>query len=65
MLLSLALLLLIGLAMKSLVEKMGLPGIIGIFATGVLLGPSCFNLLDDHLLAISGELRQMALIFFC
>lgn len=62
MLLSLALLLLIGLAMKSLVEKMGLPGIIGIFATGVLLGPSCFNLLDDHLLAISGELRQMALI---
>lgn len=62
MLLSLALLLLIGLAMKSLVEKMGLPGIIGIFATGVLLGPSCFNLLDDHLLAISGELRQMAVI---
>lgn len=62
MLLSLALLLLMGLAMKSLVEKMGLPGIIGIFATGVLLGPSCFNLLDDHLLAISGELRQMALI---
>lgn len=62
MLLSLALLLLIGLAMKSLMEKMGLPGIIGIFATGVLLGPSCFNLLDDHLLAISGELRQMALI---
>ena len=62
MLLSLALLLLIGLAMKSLVEKMGLPGIIGIFATGVLLGPSGFNLLDDHLLAISGELRQMALI---
>lgn len=62
MLLSLALLLLMGLGMKSLVEKMGLPGIIGIFATGVLLGPSCFNLLDDHLLAISGELRQMALI---
>lgn len=62
MLLSLALLLLIGLAMKSLVEKMGLPGIIGIFATGVLLGPGCFDLLDDHLLAISGELRQMALI---
>ena len=62
MLLSLALLLLTGLAMKSLVEKMGLPGIIGIFAIGVLLGPSCFNLLDDHLLAISGELRQMALI---
>lgn len=62
MLLSLALLLLMGLVMKSLVEKMGLPGIIGIFATGVLLGPSCFNLLDDHLLAISGELRQMALI---
>lgn len=62
MLLSLALLLLIGLAMKSLVEKMGLPGIIGIFATGVLLGPSGLGLLDDHLLAISGELRQMALI---
>lgn len=62
MLLSLALLLLMGLAMKSLIEKMGLPGIIGIFATGVLLGPSGLGLLDDHLLSISGELRQMALI---
>ena len=30
--------------------------------TGILLGPHMLNLLQDSILSISGELRQMALI---
>lgn len=31
-------------------------------AAGILLGPSCLNLLSDSLLNISADLRQLALI---
>lgn len=31
-------------------------------ATGILLGPYVFNLLSSHILSISSQLRQMALI---
>src|SRR5699024_8336031 len=36
--------------------------IIGMLATGILLGPYALNLLDDSILSVSGDLRQMALI---
>ena len=37
-------------------------GIIGMLLAGILLGPYVLNLLDDSVLSISSDLRQMALI---
>lgn len=62
MLTSLAFIFLIGLAMAAICQKMGLPRIIGMLATGILLGPYALNVLDPSILSISSELRQIALI---
>ena len=62
MLTSLAFIFLIGLAMAAICQKLRLPRIIGMLATGIVLGPYALNLLDPSILAISSELRQIALI---
>lgn len=62
MLVSLALILLIGLAMSALCQKLKLPGIIGMLVTGMVLGPFVLDLLDPSILSISAELRKIALI---
>ena len=62
MLPSLALITLVGLAMAALCQRLQLPRIIGMLITGVVLGPFCLNLLDDSILSISPDLRQIALI---
>ena len=62
MLTSLALIFLLGLLMAEICRRLKLPRIIGIFLTGVLLGPYFLNLLDPKILSISSDLRQMALI---
>ena len=62
MLTSLALIFLVGLALAALCQKLKLPRIIGMLLTGILIGPYVLNWLDDSILSISSELRQMALI---
>ena len=62
MLTSLALIFLMGLAMAAVCQKCGLPRIIGMLLTGIVLGPYVLNWLDASILSISSELRQMALI---
>lgn len=62
MLTSLALIFLAGLAMAALCSLLRLPRIIGMLFTGILLGPYVLELLDPSILAISADLRQMALI---
>lgn len=62
MLTSLALIFLSGLAMNALCKRLRLPGIIGMLAAGMLLGPYALNLLDGQILDISPSLRQMALV---
>ena len=62
MLTSLALIFLAGLAMAALCSLLRLPRIIGMLFTGILLGPYVLGLLDPSMLAISADLRQMALI---
>ena len=62
MLTSLALIFLTGLLLASLFEKLKLPRIIGMLLAGILLGPYVLNLLDDSVLSISSDLRQIALI---
>ena len=62
MLTSLALIFLVGLSAAALCQLLRLPRIIGMLATGILLGPSVLNLLDPEILSLSAQLRQMALI---
>ena len=62
MLTSLALIFLAGLGMAALCQKLKLPRIVGMLFTGILLGPSVLNVLDDSILSISADLRKMALI---
>ena len=62
MLTSLALIFLIGLSMAAICQKLKLPRIIGMLSTGIVLGPYVWNLLDQAILSISSELRQMALV---
>lgn len=62
MLTSLALIFLVGLAMGAICKRLKLPGIIGMLATGMVLGPYVLDLLDPSILGISAELRKIALI---
>lgn len=62
MLTSLALIFLAGLAFASICQRIGLPRIIGMLIAGILLGPYALNLLDRSILAVSADLRQMALV---
>ena len=62
MLTSLALIFLCGLLLGGLFKKLGLPSLIGMLITGIVLGPYALNLLDGSILAISPDLRQLALI---
>lgn len=62
MLTSLAYIFLAGLAMAGICRMLNLPRIIGMLATGILLGPYVLDLLDPSILSVSSDLRQMALI---
>ena len=62
MLLSLALIFLIGIALGGIFSKLKLPPLIGMLLTGIILGPYSLNLLDNSILDISPELRRIALI---
>jgi NhaP-type Na+/H+ and K+/H+ antiporters len=62
MLTSLALIFLCGLILGVLFKKIGLPSLIGMLITGIILGPYVLNLLDDSILSISADLRQLALV---
>ena len=62
MLNSLALIILLGLVSAMILEKIKLPNIIGMLIVGIMLGPSMFNMLDESLLSISGDIKEIALI---
>lgn len=62
MLTSIALVFLVGMFLGWLFKKIGLPSLIGMIVTGILLGPYVLNVLDDSILVISADLRQMALV---
>ncbi len=62
MLFSLALIFLAGMSAAAIFKKLKLPGIIGMLATGIVIGPYVLDLLDPSILGISSELRQIALI---
>lgn len=62
MLLSIALILILGMFMGWICQKMKLPALLGMLITGIILGPYGLNLLDGSILGISAELRKIALI---
>ncbi len=62
MLLSIALILIVGMSMGCICKKVKLPGLLGMLITGIVLGPYVLNMLDESILGISAELRKIALI---
>ena len=62
MLTSIAIILLLGLVVGWLFSKMKLPSLLGMIIVGIVLSPHCLNMVDDSILAISGDLRQIALV---
>ncbi|MCR4688477.1 MAG: cation:proton antiporter [Saccharofermentans sp.] len=62
MLLSLGLIILAGLIFGLMADRLRLPRMIGMLLAGILIGPYVLNLLDPSLLAISADLRKIALI---
>lgn len=62
MLLSLALILILGFVLSGIFQKLKLPGFIGMLLTGIVLGPYVLNLIDASILEISSDLREIALV---
>ena len=53
---------LVGMGLGALCQKIKLPGLFGMVIVGILLGPYVLNLIDPSVLAISAQLRKIALI---
>ncbi len=62
MLSSIALIILSGVIISAIFTKCKLPSLLGMLLLGIALGPELLNLIDGRILAISSELRQVALI---
>ncbi|MBV7390425.1 cation:proton antiporter [Enterococcus sp. ALS3] len=62
MLISIAIVILLGLILGSFAKKVHLPPLVGFLCTGILLGPFALDLLSSDLLSISTDLREIALI---
>ena len=62
MLLSISLILILGMFMGWICQKIKLPALLGMLITGIILGPYGLDLLDGSILGISAELRKIALI---
>ena len=62
MLTSIAIILLLGLLIGWIFSKCKLPNLLGMVVVGIILSPHSLNLIDESILMISGELRQIALV---
>ncbi|MDF2587095.1 MAG: cdu2 [Anaerocolumna sp.] len=62
MLLSLALIFLCGMFLGSIFKKIKIPSLLGMLITGIILGPYALNLLDESIMVLSPDIRQVALI---
>lgn len=62
MLFSLSLIIVCGLAAGQIFKKLDLPPLLGMMLAGLLIGPSCFSLLDEGILDLSPLLRKIALL---
>ena len=62
MLTSIAVIFLLGLLIGWIFSKLKLPSLMGMVIVGIILSPHALNLIDESILGISGELRQIALV---
>lgn len=62
MLESIAVILLLGLLLGTIFSKMKLPSLLGMIFVGIILSPYALNLIDQSILNISADLRQIALV---
>lgn len=62
MLLTLSLIILLGFSFSEIAFRIKLPRIVGMLLAGVVLGPFVLNLIAPEVLAISLDLRQIALV---
>ena len=62
MLVSLALIFLVGMSLGFIFKKLKMPSLLGMIITGIVLSPYALDLLDSSILGISAELRQIALV---
>jgi len=62
MLQSLALILICGLTLGGIMQKLKLPGLLGMIIAGMILGPYLLNLISPSVLDISIDLQEIALI---
>ncbi|GMT42973.1 MAG: potassium transporter [bacterium] len=59
---SIAFVLLLGLLANYLMERIKLPGLLGMLFVGILCGPYALNIIQPELLKVSADLRMAALI---
>ncbi|MDE6024351.1 MAG: cation:proton antiporter [Lachnospiraceae bacterium] len=62
MLTSIAIILLLGLLVGWIFSKFRLPSLLGMIVVGIILSPYALDLIDESILMISGDLRQIALV---
>ena len=62
MLTSIAMILLLGLLIGWIFSKFKLPSLLGMVIVGIILSPYALNLIDESIIGISAELRQIALV---
>lgn len=62
MLTSIAVILSLGLFMGWVFSRLKLPSLVGMILVGICLGPHAFGLIDESILNISADLRQIALV---
>ncbi len=62
MLTSIAVILLLGLLAGWMFSKLQLPNLLGMIIVGMVLSPYCLNMVDESILSISADLRQVALV---
>lgn len=62
MIFSFGLILILGFIISLLLSKIRIPGLVGMIIVGLLIGPYCLGLIDEKVLLISNELRQIALV---
>ncbi len=62
MIMSLGIIFICGLLLAGIFKRLGLPSLVGMLIAGIVLGPYALNLIDASILAISDDLRKIALI---
>jgi NhaP-type Na+/H+ or K+/H+ antiporter len=59
---SLGIITILGLAANWIMEKLRLPGLLGMLLVGIMMGPSGLDLMSPELMRVSADFREIALI---